>query len=72
VKVAYIGLLLAGYRQPDMEIKGDPSELAFTEMLTRHFGWKSEGDLTANVQLSALGLGVKDGYDALGGYLMRY
>jgi hypothetical protein len=31
-----------------MEIKGDPSELAFTEMLTRHFGWKSEGDLTAN------------------------
>eukprot|EP00243_Klebsormidium_subtile_P011023 TRINITY_DN607_c0_g1_i1.p1 TRINITY_DN607_c0_g1~~TRINITY_DN607_c0_g1_i1.p1 ORF type:complete len:347 (-),score=64.91 TRINITY_DN607_c0_g1_i1:1723-2763(-) len=33
----------AGYRQPDMEIKGDPSELAFTEMLTRHFGWKGEG-----------------------------
>ncbi|GAQ81306.1 nitric oxide synthase [Klebsormidium nitens] len=33
----------AGYRQPDMEVKGDPSELAFTEMLTRHFGWKGEG-----------------------------
>lgn len=55
-----------------MEIKGDPSELAFTEMLTRHFGWKSEGDLTTNVQLSALGFGVNNGYDALGGYLTRY
>lgn len=38
--------LLAGYRQPDMEVKGDPSELGFTEMLTRQFGWKGEGDVT--------------------------
>ncbi|GAQ90485.1 hypothetical protein KFL_006460015 [Klebsormidium nitens] len=33
----------AGYRQTDMSIKGDPAEVAFTEMLIRMFGWKGPG-----------------------------
>ena len=36
-------LRYAGYRLDDMSVKGDPSELQFTEMLQRKFGWRPPG-----------------------------
>ncbi|KAK9867318.1 hypothetical protein WJX84_004437 [Apatococcus fuscideae] len=36
-------LRYAGYRQNDMSISGDPSELQFTELCQRKFGWRPPG-----------------------------
>ncbi len=36
-------LRYAGYRQDDMSILGDPSELQFTELCQRKFGWRPPG-----------------------------
>lgn len=36
-------LRYAGYRQDDMSVVGDPSELQFTELCQRKFGWRPPG-----------------------------
>ena len=36
-------LRYAGYRQDDMSVLGDPSELQFTELVQRKFGWRPPG-----------------------------
>ena len=38
-------LRYAGYRQDDMSVLGDPSELQFTELCMRKFGWRPPGEL---------------------------
>ncbi|KAK9824802.1 hypothetical protein WJX74_009932 [Apatococcus lobatus] len=37
-------LRYAGYRQDDMSVLGDPSELQFTELCQRKFGWRPPGN----------------------------
>ena len=37
-------LRYAGYRQDDMSVLGDPSELQFTELVQRKFGWRPPGE----------------------------
>ena len=36
-------LRYAGFRQDDMSILGDPSEVQFTELVQRKFGWRPPG-----------------------------
>lgn len=55
--------MLAGYKQPDGSVMGDPSEAEFTSMLEKEYGWRGP-EVRSRFDFLPMVLQVSDGLHA--------